>query len=71
MIMYMRIRRKIQNKVCFDKWFGDILVHYNYYANSIEIKKIENNSFNTLYDVKIRPFMKVDYKYKDYIVNCL
>jgi hypothetical protein len=38
-----------------------MLVHYNFYENQVEIK---NKSFNILYDCKIRPFMKVDKKWK-------
>lgn len=38
-----------------------MLVHYNFYEDTIEIK---NNSFNILYDCKIELFMKVDKKWK-------
>lgn len=68
---YIRLKMKLGKQVCFDKWFNNVLVHYNYYTNSIEIKEIQNNIFVLLYSVNIRPFMKIDSRYKNYIKNCL
>ena len=58
---YFRIRKCIDNRICYDKWVNNMLVHYNFYENQVEIK---NKSFNILYDCKIRLFMKVDKKWK-------
>lgn len=58
---YFRIRKCIDNRICYDKWVNNMLVYYNFYENQVEIK---NKSFNILYDCKIRPFMKVDKKWK-------
>lgn len=58
---YFRIRKCIDNRICYDKWVDKKLVHYNFYENQIEVK---DDSFNILYDCKIKLFMKVDKKWK-------
>lgn len=58
---YFRIRKCIDNRISYDVWVDNMLVHYNFYENQVEVK---NNSFNILYDCKIKPFMKVDKKWK-------
>lgn len=38
------------------------MVHYNFYENSIEIK---DDTFNIIYDCKIKPFMIINKEWKN------
>lgn len=55
---YFKLKRLLRNKISYDKWVtlrcADYLVHYNYYTNSIDVK---DRGFDTLYTVRISPFM--------------
>lgn len=38
MLLYCRLKTLIGDNVCFDRWVGDTLIHFNYYENALEIK---------------------------------
>lgn len=58
---YFRIKKCIGSRVCYDRWIDRKLVHYNFYENSIEIK---DDTFNIIYDCKIKLFMLIDKEWK-------
>lgn len=60
MILYFKIKKKIEDRFSFDAWVERYLVHYNYYLKRIEIKE----NFVLQYYVHISPFMKISKPWK-------
>lgn len=61
MFWFFKIRKHVKNHFLFDKWVNDVLVHYNFYENQIELK---DRDLKLLYYVDIKPFMKVKKEWK-------
>ena len=65
MILYCRLKRLIKGRVFFDRWIGSMLVHYNYYEDTIEIK---NSKFEILESLSLKFFkFKPSQKAKQYL----